>query len=80
MMLQAYLGECQSMATEMKQTFVALAGNGILRLGQVEDCGAVIEHDGIPCSCEEIFYPYAPGPQGSWLECLHIHEPAACEV
>ena len=47
----------------MKQTFVALAGNGILRLGQVEDCSAVIEHDGIPCSCEEIFYRTS---QGLW--------------
>ncbi len=40
---------------KVKQTLVALARNGILGLRQVKQRSAVIEHDGIPCSGEEVF-------------------------
>jgi hypothetical protein len=33
-----------------------------------------------PVLLQENLLPYEPGPLGSWLECLHVHEPAVCDV
>jgi hypothetical protein len=41
---------------KMKQPLVVFAGNRIFCLRRVKDGCAVIEHDGIACSSEKIFY------------------------
>ena len=63
---------------KMKQTLVALAGNGIFRLRQVKYCSAVIEHDGVPSSCEKVLSRASQGLEShNWNAFIFI---PVCDV
>jgi hypothetical protein len=40
---------------EMQQALVVLAGDGVLRVGEVKDAGAVLEHGGVAGTAQKVF-------------------------